>query len=142
MTKFRMLAPDLLAFLARPVFARLSTNGRDGYPHTVPLWFDVEATEGDGHTFWFVTDRDSTKVRNALADPRAALSVGGEPLDTHGVLVRGTLTIEEDPGQERTHRMIDRYEKAPRNEELRGLWKDDDIVVLRLKVERLTDVFG
>ncbi len=136
-----MLDADLLAFLAQPVFARLSTNGRDGYPHTVPIWFDVEATDG-GHTFWFISDRGSAKVRNAIADPRAAVTVGGATGDTHAILVRGTITIEDDADQARTHRMIDRYEQGPRNAELRELWKDDDIVVLRLTPERISNVFG
>lgn len=137
-----MLDADLLAFLAQPVFARLSTNGRDGYPHTVPIWFDVEATEEGGHTFWFISDRGSAKVRNALADPRAAVTVGGESNDPHAILVRGTITIEDDADQARTHRMIDRYESGPRNATLRELWKDDDIVLLRLSIERISNVFG
>lgn len=137
-----MLDAELLAFLAQPVFARLSTNGRDGYPHTVPIWFDVEADGDGGHTFWFISDRASAKVRNAQADPRAAVTVGGATGDTHAILVRGTITIEDDTNQSRTHRMIDRYEQGPRNATLRELWKDDDIVLLRLTPERISNVFG
>jgi len=136
------LEPAALEFLALPHFARLSTNGRDGYPHTVPIWYAVE-TGGDGsQTIWFISDRGSAKVRNATADPRAAVTIGGEKDDAFGLLFRGRLTIEDDPQQVMTHRMIDRYEPGDRNAELRALWQDDDIVVLRLHIERMTNVFS
>jgi len=136
------LDDEVLQLLAQPLFARLSTNGRDGYPHTVPIWFDTETTADGATTLWFISDRASAKVRNALADPRAAATIGGEADDALGIMLRGTITIEDDPDQVMTHRMIDRYEPGERNAALRELWQDDDIVVLRLHVERVTNVFS
>jgi hypothetical protein len=46
---------------------------------------------------------------------------------------RGDVTIEDHAEHVVTHRMIDRYERGPRNDELRAAWKDDDIVVLRMR---------
>jgi PPOX class probable F420-dependent enzyme len=121
-----------LQFLSRPLIARLSTLGADSYPHTVPVWFDLEHVDGDVQ-FVMVSDRSARKTRNAERDQRAALMIGGGLSDDDGYLIRGDLTIVGDDGHVVTHRMIDRYEAGPRNAELRAAWKDDDIVVIRLR---------
>jgi PPOX class probable F420-dependent enzyme len=132
-----------LAFLAEVRFARLATIGRDGFPHNVPIWFDIEPTADGSHDVLFVSDRSATKTRNALANPRAGVVIGGEREDAQGYLIRGTITVEDDPGQTMTHRMIDRYEAGtPRAAELREAWKDDDIVVLRLRPTSVVSVWG
>ena len=137
-----MLDDAARALLARPLYARLSTNGPDGYPHTVPIWFALDEGDGGFGALWFISDRGARKTRNALADPRAAAVVGGDRDDGDGLLLRGRITVEDDPDQVWTHRMIDRYETGERNASMRELWKDDDIVVLRLDIERVTRVFG
>ena len=132
-----------LAFLAEVRFARLATIGRDGFPHNVPIWFDVEPAADGSHDVLFVSDRSATKTRNALANQRAGATIGGDRGDTEGYLIRGTITVEDDPGQTVTHRMIDRYEAGtPRADELREAWRDDDIVVLRLRPTSVVSVWG
>ena len=132
-----------LAFLGEVRFARLATIGRDGVPHNVPIWFDVEPAADGAHDLLFVSDRAATKTRNAIADPRAGVTVGGDRSDTQGYLIRGTITVEDDPGQVVTHRMIDRYEAGtPRAAALREAWNDDDIVVLRLRPTSIISVWG
>jgi PPOX class probable F420-dependent enzyme len=121
-----------LLFIARPLIARLSTLGADGYPHTIPVWYDVEG-RGDGTEIVFVSDRSARKTRNLQRDPKAAVMIGGDPADGDGYLVRGDVTIADDAEHVVTHRMIDRYESGPRNDELRAAWKNDDIVVLRMR---------
>jgi PPOX class probable F420-dependent enzyme len=132
-----------LAFLAEIRFARLATIGRDGFPHNVPIWFDLEANDDGSHDVVFVSDRAAAKTRNVLANPRAAVTVGGEPTDGQGYLIRGVVTVEDDPGQATTHRMIDRYEAGTgRAAALRSEWEDDDIVVLRLRPSSVVSVWG
>ena len=132
-----------LAFLAEVRFARLATIGRDGFPHNVPIWFDVEPAADGSHDVLFVSDRSATKTRNAIANQRAGATIGGDRGDTEGYLIRGTITVEDDPGQTVTHRMIDRYEAGtPRAAELREAWRDDDIVVLRLRPTSVVSVWG
>ena len=132
-----------LAFLAEVRFARLATIGRYGFPHNVPIWFDVEPAADGSHDVLFVSDRSATKTRNALANQRAGATIGGDRGDTEGYLIRGTITVEDDPGQTVTHRMIDRYEAGtPRAAELREAWRDDDIVVLRLRPTSVVSVWG
>lgn len=132
-----------LTFLGEVRFARLATNGRDGFPHNVPIWFDLEPNDDASHDLLFISDRTATKTRNALADPRAGVTIGGDPADGQGYLIRGTITVEEDPGRAVTHRMIDRYEAGtPRAAQLREAWRDDDIVVLRLRPTSIVKVWG
>ena len=135
-----MLDQAALDLLARPLFARLSTNGADGYPHSVPIWFAIDVDEAGTASVWFISDRTARKTQNALVDPRAAVVIGGDPGDGGGYLLRGRISVEDDPRQQLTHRMIDRYEKGERNAALRAAWRDDDVVVLRLTVERATQV--
>lgn len=132
-----------LGFLGTVRVARLATIDRDGFPHNVPIWFDLEAVPDASYDLLFISDRGATKTRNALVNPRAGVTIGGEPTDGQGYLIRGTITVEDDPGQVVTHRMIDRYEAGtPRAEELREAWKDDDIVVLRLRPTSVVKVWG
>ena len=132
-----------LAFLGEVRFARLATIGRDGFPHNVPIWFDLEPVADAAHDLLFISDRRAAKTRNALVDPRAGVTIGGEPADGQGYLIRGTITVEDDPGQVVTHRMIDRYEAGtPRAAELREAWKDDDVVVLRLHPTSIVSIWA
>jgi len=61
-----------------------ATNGRDGRPHLMPLWFVVR----DG-TLWSWTYAKSQKVRNLERDPRATLQVeaGTEYQELRGVML-------------------------------------------------------
>jgi PPOX class probable F420-dependent enzyme len=139
----QMFDDNALAFLAEPRFARLATIGRDGFPHNVPIWFDIERTNDGSYDVLFVSDRSAAKTRNALANPRAGVTVGGDRADAQGYLIRGSITVEDDPGQTVTHRMIDRYEGGTaRATELREAWKNDDIVVLRLRTKSVISVWG
>jgi PPOX class probable F420-dependent enzyme len=129
-----------LHFIARPLIARLSTLGADGYPHTVPVWYDVDQRRREPEIV-VVSDRAARKTRNVARNPKAALMIGGDPADGDGYLIRGDVTIEDDAEHVVTHRMIDRYEQGPQNEALRAAWEDDDIVVLRLRPRSLIRAF-
>lgn len=137
-----MFTDAALEFLRAPRFGYLASIGADGAPHNVPIWYDVAEAHGGGHDLVMIADRGSRKACNLLARPQAALAVGGLPGDNDGYMVRGTVTVVDDPGQQATHAMIDRYEKGERNAALRALWADDDIVVLRLHPTSVTRVWG
>jgi hypothetical protein len=53
-----------LAFPAEARFARLATIGRDGIPHNVPIWFDLEPTPDGSHDVVFV-DRRFLRIQGA-----------------------------------------------------------------------------
>jgi PPOX class probable F420-dependent enzyme len=79
---------ELAEFLERSWTVRVATNGPDGWPHVVPLWFVWH-----GGTLFVNTTRGNRTVRNAEADPRAAATVDdGERYDElRGVVLRGDL---------------------------------------------------
>jgi nitroimidazol reductase NimA-like FMN-containing flavoprotein (pyridoxamine 5'-phosphate oxidase superfamily) len=86
-----MLSRNLRAFLDEPRVARLSTVGRDGFPHVVTIWF-----ARDRDDLLFACERGDQKVRNALRNPKAAVVVGGDPKRADaGYMIQGTLTVEE-----------------------------------------------
>ena len=124
------------------VIGYLASIGADGVPHNVPIWYDVSSGADGGHDLVMIADRGSRKTRNLLASPHAALTVGGLPGDNDGYMVRGAVTVVDDPGQQATHAMIDRYETGERNAALRALWAADDIVVLRLHPTSVVRVWG
>ncbi|MEX0789751.1 MAG: pyridoxamine 5'-phosphate oxidase family protein [Actinomycetota bacterium] len=64
----------------------LTTNGRDGHPHSAPVGVRWE----DG-ALRFETDSNATKMRNLQADPRVSILVFGKP--KWGVLIFGTAEI-------------------------------------------------
>lgn len=130
-----MFTDNLRAFLAAPRIARLATLDDDGYPHVVPLWFGVE-----GDDILFMSDRETAKVRNALARPRGAVTIGGDTGEDEGYLIRGDLSVYDDVGHAVAHQFLYHYETAARAAELAAEWADDDIVVIRLKPTKITRV--
>ncbi|MBI1377590.1 MAG: TIGR03618 family F420-dependent PPOX class oxidoreductase [Frankiales bacterium] len=72
----------------------LVTNGPDGVPDPVPMWFVVD----DNGTVWMRTYAASQKVRNLERDPRfAALVESGERYaQLRGLQLTGTVELVED----------------------------------------------
>ena len=69
----------------------LCSNGRDGAPHPMPMWFGVEP---DG-TVVMTTFTKSQKIRNLERDPRVSLLVeAGEKYDElQGVVLYGEAEL-------------------------------------------------
>jgi PPOX class probable F420-dependent enzyme len=90
----RMSAEEAEAFLAEQRTMICATNGRDGWPHLMPLWYVVR-----GDRLWAWTYAKSQKARNLERDPRATLQV--ETGDTYdqlrGVMLRTEAILHRDP---------------------------------------------
>jgi len=103
-----MSNPEVRAFLKEARVASLTTIGKDGYPHTVGMWFVLDA---DNLAMW--TYAKSQKARNARREPRCSFMVetGDRYDELKGVLVKGRLEVVTD--HERTEeigrRIYDRY---------------------------------
>ena len=65
-----MFNPAIRELLRSPLIARLSVVDPDGYPHTVPLWFDL-----DGDDVVIISHRKTRKVDCIRANPRRHPSV-------------------------------------------------------------------
>jgi PPOX class probable F420-dependent enzyme len=91
--QIKMTPEEADAFLAEEKTVTCATNGRDGFPHLMPLWFVLR--EG---RIWAWTYAKSQKVRNLERDPRATLQVetGIEYAELRGVMLRCEVTIHRD----------------------------------------------
>jgi PPOX class probable F420-dependent enzyme len=71
-----------------------ATNGPQGYPHLMPLWYVVR----DGEV-WAWTYARSQKVRNLERDARATLQIeaGDEYQELRGVMIEAHTEIRRDP---------------------------------------------
>ncbi|MBL8131208.1 MAG: pyridoxamine 5'-phosphate oxidase family protein [Anaerolineae bacterium] len=129
--------------LNQPLVARLATLTADGYPHVVPLWYAIEA---DRDEIIVMTDRTARKAQNLLSNPHGAIQIGGDPAEsgqgyTPGYLFQGDFSVETDAGHVVTERITRRYMSGKPADDMLDSWKDDDIVVLRLKVRRIIRVY-
>jgi PPOX class probable F420-dependent enzyme len=84
---------EALAFLDAQRTVVCATNGREGRPHLMPLWYVVR----DGR-LWSWTYAKSQKVRNLERDPRATLQVeaGVEYEALRGVMLETDATIHRE----------------------------------------------
>jgi PPOX class probable F420-dependent enzyme len=90
----RMSDAEAAAFLADERTLVCATNGRDGWPHLMPLWYVVRAGE-----LWAWTYAKSQKVRNLERDPRCTIQVeaGEEYSELRGVMIRAECELIRDP---------------------------------------------
>jgi PPOX class probable F420-dependent enzyme len=72
----------------------LVTNGPDGVPDPVPMWFVVD----EGGTVWMRTYAKSQKVLNLERDPRfaALVETGDRYVELRGAQLSGTVALVED----------------------------------------------
>ena len=94
--QIRMSPDEVLAFLGSERVVVCATNGRDGFPHLMPLWYVVR----DGEV-WAWTFAKSQKVRNLERDARASIQVeAGDTYDQlRGVLLKCDVEIVRDTPQ-------------------------------------------
>ena len=81
---------EVASFLDEQRVMVCATNGRDGWPHLMPLWYVVRAGE-----LWAWTYAKSQKVRNLERDPHATAQVEcGEAYDElRGVMIKAQAVI-------------------------------------------------
>jgi PPOX class probable F420-dependent enzyme len=89
----RMTGEEVDAFLAEQRTLVCATNGRDGWPHLMPLWYVVRGDE-----LWAWTYARSQKVRNLERDPRCTLQVesGDEYAELRGVMIKADCELVRD----------------------------------------------
>jgi PPOX class probable F420-dependent enzyme len=106
--QIKMTPEEADAFLAEQKTVMCATNGRDGFPHLMPLWYVLR----DGR-IWAWTYAKSQKVKNLERDPRATLQVesGVEYAELRGVMLRCDVEIhrDEDVVVEFAMELVERY---------------------------------
>jgi PPOX class probable F420-dependent enzyme len=89
------LTPQSRAFLMEGTrTGKLATVRADGRPHVVPIWFVL-----DGDTLVFNTGDSSVKAANMRRSPRVTLCVDDETPPYAYIMVEGTVSISDDPGE-------------------------------------------
>ncbi len=88
--QIKMSDEEVGAFLAEERVMVCATNGRDGFPHLMPLWYVLR----DGE-LWAWTFAKSQKVKNLERDARATLQIeAGETYDQlRGVMVKCEVEV-------------------------------------------------
>jgi len=87
-----MLTAEQRAFLMEQVrTAKLATVRKDGRPHVVPIWFDL-----DGDTLVFTTGQTTIKAANIRRDPRVCLCVDDETPPFAYIMIEGTAIMTAD----------------------------------------------
>jgi PPOX class probable F420-dependent enzyme len=78
-----MSEDEVRSFLLEERTLTCATNGAEGWPHLMPLWYVLR-----GHELWAWTYAKSQKVRNLERDPRATVQVEA---GTEYHLLRGVM---------------------------------------------------
>jgi len=81
------LDSEIRELFERPNYGHLATLLRDGSPHSVPLWVDME-----GDRVCFFTQTGSQKAKNLARDPRVAISILDQVNPYRMATVRGRVT--------------------------------------------------
>jgi DNA-binding IclR family transcriptional regulator len=84
-------ARELNVFLSQALVASLSYLSDDGYPASVPLWYDW-----DGQAFWLVPSPAAEWAAHVRRNPRVSLSISESTAPLRRVLARGPLVVVED----------------------------------------------
>jgi PPOX class probable F420-dependent enzyme len=89
----RLTPEEVAAFLDEQRTLTCATNGRNGWPHLMPLWYVLRGDE-----LWAWTYAKSQKVRNLERDPRCTLQVEtGERYDElRGVMIEAQCELVRD----------------------------------------------
>ncbi len=130
-----VIPDDVRAFLQKTLIARMSVIDPDGYPHTVPVWFML-----DGDAIVVISARDTRKVGYAAANPKGAITIGGDSDDGGGYLIKGDFSVEPDPGGEWLSKVTYRYEDPEQAAKDVVAWAELDMITLRLKPRRVIKV--
>jgi len=98
--QIKMTDEEVAAFLDEQRVLTCATNGKDGWPHLMPLWY-VLHPDPDGGAVpqirgW--TYAVSQKVKNLERDPRATVQVedGEEYAELRGVMFRTEIELIRD----------------------------------------------
>ncbi len=74
-----------------PRTAKLATVRKDGRPHLVPVWFDI-----DGNDVVFMTGAETVKGRTMRRDPRVAICIDDDRPPFSFVTIEGVASTTND----------------------------------------------
>ncbi|MDA9913039.1 pyridoxamine 5'-phosphate oxidase family protein [Candidatus Nanopelagicales bacterium] len=94
--EIQMNNDEVASFLTNQRTMTCATNGKDGWPHTMPLWFVLR--QG---TLWAWTFAKSQKVRNLERDSKATIQVeaGDQYNELRGVMFKSNVHLHRGTTQ-------------------------------------------
>lgn len=92
--QIQLTSDEIADFLVEQKTIILVSNGKDGYPHPMPMWFYAD----EAGAVYCTTFRKSQKVLNYQRDPRASLLVesGEQYSELKSVLIYASAEIIDD----------------------------------------------
>ena len=92
--QIQLTEDEVRAFLAQENTLIIASNGKDGFPHPMPMHYAID----DDGNLWVITYRKSQKVKNFERDSRASLLVeaGVAYEELKGVVIYANATIHDD----------------------------------------------
>ncbi|MDQ3740989.1 MAG: pyridoxamine 5'-phosphate oxidase family protein [Actinomycetota bacterium] len=118
--QIKMTDEEVAAFLDEQRVVVCATNGRDGFPHLMPLWYVVR----DGE-LWAWTFAKSQKVKNLERDARATLQVeaGEQYHELRGVMFKCDVEVVRETERVRDLglEIFARYTGGDLNDEVRAM---------------------
>ncbi len=130
-----ILSEPVRTLMEQALIAHISVIDNDGYPHVIPIWF-----ARDGDEVMFFSDRTARKIKHIQANPKGALTIGGDPYGSEGYLLKGEFSIEDDPGHRWLREITYRYEPRAIADKHLAEWVNDDLVLLRFKPRKVIKV--
>ncbi|MEZ4670929.1 MAG: pyridoxamine 5'-phosphate oxidase family protein [Anaerolineae bacterium] len=122
------------ALLQQPVIVRMAVTDPNGYPHVVPVWFGL-----DGEDIIVFGFRNTRKVDYIKLNPKGSLQIGGDPAG-NGYLIKGDFSIEADKDHYWARTITHAYETPEAAEKDLAEWTQQELVVLRLAVNKVVKV--
>ncbi|MEQ8486121.1 MAG: pyridoxamine 5'-phosphate oxidase family protein [Pseudomonadales bacterium] len=92
--QIQLTPAEIAGFMVAQKTIVIVSNGKDGFPHPMPMWFYAD----DAGCVYCTTFRKSQKVLNYQRDPRASLLVesGEEYAELKSVLIYADTQIIDD----------------------------------------------
>lgn len=123
---------------------KLAVVRKDGSPHVVPIWFDVDPATGD---LVFVMGSGSLKARCIARDPRVSICVDEMEFPVHFARIDGvasTATYADDPAAMKywATETCRRFVGDERAEQFGERNADPDELLVRVKPTRYVGAWG
>ena len=129
-----VLTETVRQFLFKPLTATLSVVDHDGFPHSIPLWFDV-----DGGDLLLISHRNNQTVE--FAQSKGSVIIGANNCEAEGYVFKGELTIERKPDYQTLKRIANRYEGDRQVKLDVADWlSNPDLTLIRFSVETAAPV--
>ena len=128
------------AFLQGRRYGILTTNGADGVPIPIPLWF-----EWDGERARFFSGARAAKLRRIAADPRVPLLAPNNPDEPEQwVLIKGRASAVEGDAYALARRLAARYwdlSDAAHARTLKG-WENESWAIVEIEPDEILSSAG